>query len=94
VRRVLEILYAAKIKPKRLNIDQLLIKVEVLSPIAAAVKAAAHQRLIEFIQLCVAVKGSPMAADLIMKVDDALRRIGRRSNAGLARPHAETAKGA
>jgi hypothetical protein len=75
VRRVLEILYTKKIITTKIDIDTLLIKVEVMSPIAAAVKAAAHQRIIEFFQLCVAVKGTPEAVDLIMKVDDALRRI-------------------
>lgn len=80
VRRVIEILYRRRIIVSKVDIaaklDNLLIKVDVLSPIAAAVKAAAHQRIIEFFQLCVAVKGDPIAADLIIKVDDALRAIG------------------
>jgi hypothetical protein len=76
VKRVLEILYRRKIIPNNINVDTLLIKVDVLSPIAAAVKAAAHDRIIDFIQLVVAVKGDPIAADLIVKVDDALRVIG------------------
>jgi hypothetical protein len=76
VRRVIEILYRKKLLTIDVEIDQLLIKVDVLSPIASAVKAAAHSRIIDFIQLVVAVKGTPMAADLIVKVDDALRTIG------------------
>lgn len=76
VRRVLEILYRRKIIPTAINVDTLLIKVDVLSPIAAAVKAAAHDRIVDFIQLVTAVKGSPMAAELIVKVDEALRVIG------------------
>lgn len=77
VRRVIEILYRRKLLPKNINIDQLLIKIDVLSPITAAVKAAAHARVIEFIQLVAAVKGDPHAIDLIVKVDDALRMIGK-----------------
>ncbi|WOK20614.1 portal protein [Rhodopseudomonas palustris] len=76
VRRVIEILYRRKLIDVDIEIDALLVKIDVLSPIASAVKAAAHSRIIEFIQLVVAVKGSPMAADLIVKIDDALRAIG------------------
>jgi hypothetical protein len=47
-----------------------------MSPITQAIKASAHQRLIEFIELVIAIKGQPMAAELIVKVDDALRKIG------------------
>jgi hypothetical protein len=76
VRRVLEILYRLKLIDQHIEIDQLLVKVEVLSPIASAVKAAAHSRIVEFIQLVIALKGDPMAAELIVKIDDALRLIG------------------
>lgn len=78
VRRVIEILYRRKFKGvEGVDIDGLLIKLDVQSPITAAIKAAAHSRIIDFIQLCMAVKGTPMAADLIVKVDDALRTIGK-----------------
>jgi hypothetical protein len=77
VRRVIEILARKNVKGiSDLDIDALLVKLDVLSPITQAVKAAAHSRIIDFIQLVVAVKGTPMAADLIVKVDDALRAIG------------------
>lgn len=77
VRRVAEILYAQKIKGiPDLPIDTLLVKVDVLSPITAAIKAAAQSRIVDFIQLVIALKGSPIAAELIVKVDDALRFIG------------------
>ncbi len=76
VRRVIEILARKQIKGvPNLDIDALLIKLDVLSPITQAIKASAHSRIVDFIQLCVAVKGSPMAADLIVKVDDALQAI-------------------
>lgn len=76
VRRVIEILYRRKLIDVDIEIDALLVKIDVLSPIASAVKAAAHSRVIEFIQLVQAVKGTPVAVDLIVKVDDALRAIG------------------
>lgn len=77
VRRVIEILARQNVKGiSDIDIDGLLLKLDVLSPITQAVKAAAHSRIIDFIQLVVAVKGTPMAADLIVKVDDALRAIG------------------
>ncbi len=75
VRRVLEILYRRKLIPQNINIDTLLIKVDVLSPIATAVKSAAHSRIIDFFQLVGQLKG-PQAMDLICKVDDGLRLIG------------------
>lgn len=76
VRRVIEILARKNIKGvPDIDIDSLLIKLDVLSPITQAVKAAAHSRIIDFIQLVTAVKGSPMAVDLIVKVDDALQAI-------------------
>lgn len=77
VRRVIEILYRKKIKGiANVDIDGLLVKLDVLSPITAAIKAAAHSRIVDFIQLVVAIKGHPMAAELIVRVDDALRLIG------------------
>lgn len=76
VPRVMEILSRMQIKGvPAIDIDNLLIKVDVLSPITQAIKAAAHARIVEFIQLVTAVKGSPMAVDLIVKVDDALQAI-------------------
>lgn len=77
VMRVMEILARKNIKGvPSIDIDALLIKIDVISPITQAIKASAHQRLIEFIQLVMALKGDPMAAQLIVKVDDALRKIG------------------
>lgn len=77
VPRVIEILARKNLAGiQHVPIDELLVKLDVLSPITQAVKASAHQRIIEFIQLCTAVKGTPMAAELIVRVDDALRTIG------------------
>jgi hypothetical protein len=78
VRRVIEILARRKIPGvPDLDINTLLVKVDVLSPITAAIKAAGQSRIIDFIQLVIALKGSPMAAEMIVKVDDALRHIGK-----------------
>lgn len=77
VMRVMEILARRKVKGvPPIDIDALLVKIDVMSPITQAIKASAHQRLIEFIELVIAIKGQPMAAELIVKVDDALRKIG------------------
>lgn len=76
VRRVIEILARKNIRGvPDINIDALLVKLDVLSPITQAVKAAAHSRIVDFIQLVTAVKGTPIAVDLIVKVDDALQSI-------------------
>lgn len=76
VRRAIEILARRKVPGvHNVNIDELLIKLDVLSPITQAVKAAAHARIVDFIQLVQALKGAPEAAELIVKVDDALRHI-------------------
>ena len=75
-RRVIEILYRRKLIPSDIKIDQLLIKLDVMSPITQSIKAAAHSRVIEFMQLVVAIKGDARALDLIVKVDDALKMIG------------------
>lgn len=76
VRRVVEILYRRKLIAQDIQIDDLLIKVDVISPIAAAVKAAAHSRMIDFLQLVISLKGDPLAANLIVYVDETLRTIG------------------
>lgn len=77
VMRVMEILARRQIKGvPSIDIDALLVKIDVMSPITQAIKASAHQRIIEFIELVIAIKGQPMAAELIVKVDDALRKIG------------------
>lgn len=73
VRRVIEILARKQFKGvPDIKIDDLLVRVDVLSPITQAIKAGAHRRWIEFVQLVQALKGNALAADLIVKVDDLL----------------------
>ncbi len=50
-------------------------KVDVLSPIAAALKAQALNTIVEFCQLVQALRG-PEAVELTVKIDDALTAIG------------------
>lgn len=75
VRRVIEILYDAKKLPNEIDIDTLLVKIDVLSPIAAALKSQAMSVIIEWLQLVIALKG-PQGVEFLAKVDDALREIG------------------
>lgn len=76
VRRVMEILYDAKLLDTDIRIDELLVTVEVLSPIAAAMRSQALQVIVEWMTLVAQVRG-PQGLDLLAKVDDALVLIGR-----------------
>jgi hypothetical protein len=76
VRRAIEIAYDLGIIKHDVPIDELLVKVNVISPIAAALKAAALSTVVEYFQLVASVKGNPMAVELMCKVDDALQEIG------------------
>lgn len=75
VRRVIEIAYDAGLIDQRVPINDLLVRVDVLSPIAAAIKTQALSTIVEFAQLVQALKG-PQAVELIVKLDDALTEIG------------------
>ncbi len=77
VRRTIEILYKRKLIATDIDIDTLLIKIEVLSPIAAALKAEAITKILEWIEMILAVRG-PQGLDLLCKADAALRHIGGR----------------
>lgn len=75
VRRAIEILYDLRLIETDLKIDQLLLRIEVLSPIAHAIRASALNKIVEFMELVIALRG-PDALDFIMKVDDAFAEIG------------------
>lgn len=77
VRRAIEILYDLGILDTEVSIDDLLIRVDVISPIAQALKAGAMARIIEWFQLVIALKGTPQALEMVAKVDDALAEIAR-----------------
>ncbi len=75
VRRMIEILYDMKLLQVDIDIDTLLVKVEVLSPIAAALRSQALQVITDYFEIIAAVRGEE-GLDLLVKVDDALRHIG------------------
>jgi len=75
VRRVIEILYDAGMLETEINIDTLLVKIDVLSPLAASLRSQALTTIIEFIELVSVVKGEE-GLELLVKVDDALRHVG------------------
>lgn len=75
VRRAIEIAYDKGLLNTKISIDELLIRIDVLSPIAAALKASALSTVVEFIQIVAQLRG-PQAIDLIVKVDEALKEIG------------------
>lgn len=75
VRRVIEILYDMRVLEVDLSIDTLLVKLDVLSPIAASLRSQALSVITNFIELVTAVKG-PQGLELLCKVDESLRYIG------------------
>jgi hypothetical protein len=75
VRRAIEILYDMGVLETDISIDDLLIRVDVISPMAQALKAGALAKIIEFIELILAIKG-PEQLEMLMKVDEALTHIG------------------
>jgi hypothetical protein len=76
VRAVIEIAYRRRLIARDIDIDTLLIKIDVLSPIASALRAEALSKIVEFMQLVIAIKGTPQALDLLIKTDEALTLVG------------------
>lgn len=74
VRRVLEIAANKLLIPNAPPIDQLLIKVRVISPLAAAREAQRVETILNWLQIVLSV--APAAADEVAKVTTALKRIG------------------
>ncbi|WP_163297265.1 portal protein, partial [Enterobacter hormaechei] len=75
VRRAIEIAYDLHLLETETPIDDLLVRVDVLSPIASALRAQALSTIVEFIQLVGTIRG-PQAVELTVKVDEALKEIG------------------
>lgn len=76
VPRVIEILYDAKLIDADLKIDQLLVALDVVSPMAQAMKADRHQPAVEALQLEGMVNG-PQGPARRFKLDDMLPEIFR-----------------
>lgn len=79
VRRVAEIAHKKRLIRVSFKIDQLLVKIDVLSPMATAIKAQALSQVFQFIELVQAIKG-PEAVQLLIKIDDLLRDAAKKMN--------------
>ncbi len=76
VRRVIEILYNARLLQNEIAIDQLLVQTEVLSPMAAALRLAHVEPVINYIAVCAQVSAAPASIDMHVKRPEALDRLG------------------
>jgi hypothetical protein len=74
VRRVLEIASNKLLIPDAPPIDQLLVKVRVISPLAAAREAQRVETILQWLQIVIATV--PTQADEVAKIVDALKEIG------------------
>lgn len=80
VKRVLELAYEKGLIPQEIPIDQLLFKVRVKSPLAMAKEAQKVERVIQWLQMALAVyaaMGTPQRIERIAEVDEALIEAGR-----------------
>jgi hypothetical protein len=80
VRRVLELAYERQLIDQQIPIDQLLVKVKVKSPLAIARETTRVTRIIEWLQMVLAIcegTGNPAMAHYVAKIEEALRLIGR-----------------
>jgi hypothetical protein len=79
VRRVIELAYNRGLIAAEIPIDQLLVKLKVKSPLALAREAQRIEKIIQWLQLILAVYaqlGEPAGANRIAKIDDALIDVG------------------
>jgi hypothetical protein len=79
VKRVLELAYDRGLLPQEVTIDQLMVSVRVKSPIALAREAQRVEKVVEWLQMVLAVvtqTGNPAGAARIAKIEDALTDIG------------------
>lgn len=75
VKRIIEIAYNKRIIPDEIPIDQLLVKVRVVSPLATAREAERVQKIIEWLTIVIQFMGE--RANRIVKIEDALIDTGR-----------------
>lgn len=74
VRRAIEIAYNKLLIPQRLDIDELLVKVRVVSPLAQAREAKRVEAIVQWLQMVLAL--APTSADEIADIAKALKQIG------------------
>lgn len=77
VQRVIDVLYRRKLISTRMEIDQLLFKVEIISPIAKLQQAQDVSSLVEWLQIILSIGGPEMMA-LTAKIEDVFTEIGRK----------------
>lgn len=71
VRRVIEVLYNAGLLTVDLTVDQLLVSIDVISPLAQALKADVHKTTVEAMQVVASLEG-PEGVQRRFKVDELL----------------------
>jgi hypothetical protein len=79
IKRVLELAYDRGLLPEEVTIDQLLVSVRVKSPIALAREAQRVEKIVEWLQMVLAIAaqtGNPQVATRVAKIEDALTEIG------------------
>lgn len=76
VKRVIELAYNKGLLPAEISIDQLLIRVKIKSPLALAREAARIEKIVQWLQLVLAMIGQ--GASRVAHLEDALAEIGRR----------------
>ncbi len=77
VQRIIDVLYRRKLIKTNLTIDQLLLKVEIVSPIARAQQAQDVSQLVDWLQIILATGGKE-AMMLTAKIEDVFTEIGRK----------------
>lgn len=80
VKRVLELAYNKGLLPNEISIDQLLIRVRVKSPLAIAKEAQKVERVIQWLQMVLAIygaMGTPGRIERVARVDEALISAAR-----------------
>jgi len=77
VQRVIDVLFRRKLLKTNLQLDQLLFKVDVVSPIAKLRQAQDVSSIVEWLQIVVSI-GGPQMMMLVAKVEDVFTEIGRK----------------
>lgn len=77
IQRVIDVLYRRRLIKTRLTIDQLLLKVEVVSPIAKMQQAQDVSSIVEWLQIQLSLGGMEMTM-LTSRVEDIFADIGRK----------------
>lgn len=77
IQRVIDVLFRRKLISTRLNVDQLLTRVEVVSPIAKLQQAQDVSSIVDWLQIILSI-GGPQMMMLTAKVEEIFADIGRK----------------